>query len=173
MGTTLVVPYIVCRMPDLPGRRTVECIGRQLPEGEPGLAWSCDCIRNAKMMDISIPVVAGAISTMIFAASALPMLLKAHQTKDLASYSRGNMLMANTGNVVHSAYVYSLPPGPIWLLHAFYLITMAIMLVWYLRYEWRPSLLRQRRASPYPDRIPQTGQGVVQPSYSSVVGTFS
>lgn len=89
-------------------------------------------------MDISLPVIAGTTSTIIFAASALPMLLKAYRTRDLGSYSRGNILMANTGNVVHSFYVYSLPPGPIWLLHSFYLITTAIMLVWYLRYEWRP-----------------------------------
>ena len=89
-------------------------------------------------MDISLAVIAGATSTIIFAASALPMLIKAYRTKDLASYSRGNIVMANTGNVVHSVYVYSLPPGPIWLLHTFYLVTTAMMLVWYLRYEWRP-----------------------------------
>ena len=108
-------------------------------------------------MDITIPVIAGTTSTIIFAASALPMLTKAWRTKDLASYSRGNILMANTGNVIHSVYVYSLPPGPIWLLHTFYLITTAIMLVWYLRYEWHPSLLARRRSSQYPGRIPHPG----------------
>ncbi len=91
-------------------------------------------------MEISLSVIAGTTSTIIFAASALPMLMRAYRTKDLASYSRGNILMANAGNVVHSLYVYSLPPGPIWLLHSFYLITTAIMLVWYLRYEWWPAL---------------------------------
>jgi len=30
--------------------------------------------------------------------------------------------------------VYSLPPGPIWLLHTFYLVSSALMLGWYLRY---------------------------------------
>ena len=89
-------------------------------------------------MNTSLTVLAGFVSTVIFAVSALPMLLKAYRTKDLSSYSRGNILLANTGNLVHSLYVYALPPGPIWLLHAFYLISTAMMLVWYLKYEWRP-----------------------------------
>jgi uncharacterized protein with PQ loop repeat len=86
-------------------------------------------------MDMNLPVIAGAISTTIFAFSALPMLLKAFQTKDLKSYSLGNILLSNVGNVVHSVYVFSLPAGPIWLLHAFYLVTTALMLFWYLRYQ--------------------------------------
>jgi uncharacterized protein with PQ loop repeat len=89
-------------------------------------------------METNLPVIAGAISTTIFALSTLPMLVKAFQTKDLKSYSLGNILLSNVGNVIHSVYVFNLPPGPIWLLHAFYLVTTALMLVWYLRYEWRP-----------------------------------
>jgi uncharacterized protein with PQ loop repeat len=115
-------------------------------------------------MDISLAIIAGTTSTIIFAASALPMLAKAWRTKDLASYSRGNILMANIGNVVHSVYVYSLPPGPIWLLHTFYLVTTALMLVWYLRYEWRPQVLRLRRRPHYPDRIPHAGHVPAAPS---------
>jgi len=88
-------------------------------------------------MDVDLPVMAGAISTTIFAASTLPMLLKAGQTKDLRSYSLGNMLLSNVGNLVHSVYVFSLPAGPIWLLHAFYLVTTALMLYWYVRYTPR------------------------------------
>jgi hypothetical protein len=42
-------------------------------------------------MDPTIPVLAGAVSTVIFACSTLPMLVKAAQTKDLSSYSFGNM----------------------------------------------------------------------------------
>ncbi|MGH3705077.1 MAG: hypothetical protein ACRDT9_10645, partial [Agromyces sp.] len=41
----------------------------------------------------------------------------------------------NVGNAVHSAYVFSLPFGPIWVLHGFYLIASALMLVWFLRYR--------------------------------------
>jgi uncharacterized protein with PQ loop repeat len=89
-------------------------------------------------MDINLPVIAGTISTTIFVLSMLPMLRKAFQTKDLRSYSLGNILLANVGNVIHSVYVFHLPAGPIWLLHSFYLLTMALMLVWYLRYHWRP-----------------------------------
>src|SRR5262245_52125401 len=95
-------------------------------------------------MDTNLPVIAGSISTTIFALSTLPMLLKAFQTKDLSSYSLGNILLANFGNLIHSVYVFHLPAGPIWLLHGFYLVTTGLMLVWYLRYEW-PSAARSRR----------------------------
>ena len=115
-------------------------------------------------MDISIPLIAGSTSTIIFAASALPMLFKAYRTKDLASYSRHNIVMANTGNVVHSFYVYNLPPGPIWLLHSFYLVTTAIMLVWYLRYESRPALPRLDQTLEYPTQTPRSGHEVARPS---------
>jgi uncharacterized protein with PQ loop repeat len=101
-------------------------------------------------MNIDLPIIAGTISTIIFAISNLPMLVKAFRTKDLRSYSFGNIALANTGNVVHSLYVYSLPAGPIWLLHGFYLVTTAMMLFWYLRYE-----RRRDRAFP-PDAISAT-----------------
>ncbi len=77
---------------------------------------------------------AGITSTLIFAASTLPMLAKARRTRDLTSYSLGNMLLSNVGNLVHSVYVVSLPPGPIWVLHGFYLVTTATMLAWFVRY---------------------------------------
>lgn len=87
-------------------------------------------------MKMDLPVIAGVFSTAIFAFSTLPMLLKAVRTKDLSSYSLGNILLSNLGNLIHSIYVFSLPAGPIWLLHIFYLVTTGLMLVWYLRYEW-------------------------------------
>jgi uncharacterized protein with PQ loop repeat len=91
-------------------------------------------------VETDLPVIAGTISTTIFVLSTLPMLLKAFQTKDLRSYSLGNILLANVGNVVHSVYVFSLPLGPIWLLHSFYLVTTGLMLFWYLRYAWRTPI---------------------------------
>src|SRR5687768_4777758 len=95
---------------------------------------------EVKRMEINLSVLAGTMSTTVFVLSTLPMLLKAFQTKDLKSYSMGNLLMNNMGNVIHSVYIFSLPPGPIWLLHSFYLVTTGLMLVWYLRYEWRPRI---------------------------------
>ena len=56
------------------------------------------------------------------------MLIKAARTKELRSYSRGNLVLANVGNGVHSIYVVQLPPGPIWALHGFYIVTSALML---------------------------------------------
>jgi PQ loop repeat len=86
-------------------------------------------------VDYGLPVIAGAISTVIFAASTVPMLVKAWRTKDVASYSLGNLALANAGNVIHAVYVFHLPAGPVWVLHAFYLVTTAFMLVWYLRFR--------------------------------------
>ena len=80
------------------------------------------------MAMLSLPTLAGFVSTVIFAASTLPMLVKACRSRDLASYSLGNIALANLGNAVYSVYVYSLPPGPIWLLHTFYLVSSALML---------------------------------------------
>lgn len=84
-------------------------------------------------MDTSLPVLAGMVSTAVFAASTLPMLHKAVRTRELSSYSLGNIAMANVGNAVHCIYVFHLPPGPIWVLHTFYVITSALMLYWFLR----------------------------------------
>jgi len=87
----------------------------------------------------TIAVLAGTASTVLFAASVLPMLVKAARTRVLNSYSRGNLLLANVGNLVHSVYVAQLPAGPIWALHSFYIVTSALMLVWHLHYVgWSP-----------------------------------
>lgn len=86
-------------------------------------------------METKLPTIAGAISIAIFALSTLPMLAKAYHTKNLASYSLGNILLSNVGNIIYSFYVFHLPPGPIWILHSFYLLSTGLMLVWYLRYE--------------------------------------
>ena len=90
------------------------------------------------MSATSLPLLAGIASTVIFAGSTLPMLGKALRTRDLGSYSLGNLLLANAGNAVHSIYVFSLPPGPLWILHSFYLVSTALMLAWFLRYELLP-----------------------------------
>lgn len=84
-------------------------------------------------------MVAGTVSTVLFTVSMLPMLVKAARTKDLASYSLGNLLLGNLANAVHSFYVFSLPPGPIWLLHVSYVLASALMLAWCLRYRHAPG----------------------------------
>ncbi len=88
---------------------------------------------------MNFPVLAGTVSTVLFAASMLPMLIKAVRTRDLASYSLGNLFLSNVANAVHSVYVFSLPAGPIWLLHSSYVVASALMLVWFLRYRHAPG----------------------------------
>ncbi len=89
-------------------------------------------------METSLPTIAGFISTGLFAVGSFPMLAKAFRTRNLASYSLGNILLGNVGNVIYSLYVFHLPPGPVWFLHGFNLLTTGLMLVWYLKYELRP-----------------------------------
>jgi len=103
------------------------------------------------MAMLSVPTLAGLTSTVIFAVSTLPMLVKAHRSHDLASYSLGNIALSNIGNAVHSIYVYSLPPGPIWLLHSFYLFSTALMLGWYVRYGLSKPTHGDARMSGSPD----------------------
>ena len=82
-------------------------------------------------------VVAGVFSTILFVVSYLPMLVKAARTRDLSSYSARSLAVANLGNAVHTVYVVSLPIGPIWALHGFYLAATGLMMWWYLRYRRR------------------------------------
>lgn len=93
-------------------------------------------------MEINLPTIAGFISTVLFALGTLPMLAKALQTKNLASYSLGNILLSNVGNIFYSLYVFNLPRGPIWFLHSYYLLSTGLMLFWYLKYQGWPHLQR-------------------------------
>ncbi len=81
--------------------------------------------------------VAGVISTLMFLGSNLPMVVQAVRTRDVASYSRGYLVMTNIGNAVYTVYVLSLPAGPIWLLHLVYTTVSAFMLL--LHVWWTPS----------------------------------
>jgi uncharacterized protein with PQ loop repeat len=99
-------------------------------------------------MSVDLPLAAGVLSTIIFAISTLPMLVKAARTKDLQSYSPGQILLANAGNVIHSFYIFDLPMGPVWVLHTFYLLSTALMLFWYVRYSWRGRSEPRRRRLP-------------------------
>ena len=84
-----------------------------------------------------LAVLAGMISTSIFAVSHIPMLARAFRTKDLRSYSAANLVLSNLGNGFHWLYVASLPFGPIWFLHGFYTLVAAMMLLWFVLYRKR------------------------------------
>jgi uncharacterized protein with PQ loop repeat len=82
-----------------------------------------------------IQVLAGFVSTIIFACSKLPMLAKAFKTKDLGSYSLGHIGLSSTGNLLYWLYVSSLPVGPVWVLQSFFTLSDILMLLFYLRYQ--------------------------------------
>ena len=82
-----------------------------------------------------IAFIAGTFSTFLFIGSNVPMLWKAYQTKDLHSYSKLNIILANVGNLVYWVYVLNLPVGPIYLLHFFYTVTSIIMLGLLIRHS--------------------------------------
>ena len=94
----------------------------------------------------SIQVLAGFISSTIFISSNFPMLYKALRTKDMHSYSLGQLILGNMGNTVYWLYVASLPVGPVWFLQGFFSLSSASMLFCYLRYE--KKWLRLQRHSP-------------------------
>jgi hypothetical protein len=56
-------------------------------------------------------------------------------------------VLANVGNAVHSVYVYSMPVGPIWLLHTFYVVSSALMLLWSVRYRIPRARARSRTSA--------------------------
>jgi uncharacterized protein with PQ loop repeat len=100
---------------------------------------------------MNIAVLAGAVSTVLFAISYLPMLAKAIRSKDLASYSLANLALSNVANAVHSVYVFSLPVGPIWALHSFYVVASLLMLGWFLYYRrgaHHPTTIRRHITEP-------------------------
>lgn len=87
--------------------------------------------RYLRRMDLVM--LAGTASAVVFAVSNLPMLRKALRTGDVSSYSLASVVMINVANLVYSIYVFSLPIGPVWMLHSFYLVSCAILLVLCLR----------------------------------------
>ena len=123
---------------------------------------------RARVMTGSLSVMAGFVASAVFAASVVPMLVKAFRSKDLRSYSRGNLVLSNVGNLVYSVYVFNLPFGPIWFLHGFYIATSALMLLWSLRYG------TDRAARRLPDRA-EGAQAAGEPSrrISDLVGASS
>jgi hypothetical protein len=84
------------------------------------------------------------------------MLVKAGRTKDLTSYSLGNIVLANLGNLIYAVYVVSLPLGPVWALHGFHLGATGLMLFWYLRHTgktgWQDKAQRKRPDQPAIER---------------------
>ncbi len=78
---------------------------------------------------------AGSISCGIFISSNLPMLRKAFQTRDLKSYSLGQILLGTLGNCLYWIYLIRLPFGPAWFIQGFFTLSSILMLGGYLHYE--------------------------------------
>ena len=104
-------------------------------------------------MDVhTLQLFAGSFACGIFIFSNLPMLLKAFRTRDLKSYSLGQILLGNLGNCLYWIYLVSLPFGPIWLINGFFTLSSLLLLLGYLVYErgwalhfWRTGNLRPGR----------------------------
>ena len=90
-----------------------------------------------------VPMIAGTVAGLIFAAASWNMLVKAWRTKDLRSYSLGQIALNNVGNLFYWLYVISLPFGPIWFMHAFFTLVSLLMLAWYFVYRAAPETTKQ------------------------------
>ena len=86
-----------------------------------------------------IQMIAGSIAGLIFAAGSVDMLVKAWRTKDLRSYSLGQIVLNNVGNLFYWLYVLSLPFGPIYLMHGFFTLVSLLMLIGYFTYRTAPA----------------------------------
>ncbi len=90
-----------------------------------------------------IQMVAGTLAGLIFAAGSVDMLVKAWRTKDLRSYSLGQIALNNIGNLFYWLYVISLPFGPIYFMHGFFTFVSLVMLIWYFAYRTAPATARR------------------------------
>ena len=89
------------------------------------------------------------MATAILMTSQLPMLIKAARTKDLASYSPLNIMLSNdVGNLIYAVYLFSLPAGPIWAMHVFYLVATGLTLFWHLQHRTRRPSTRPTARTP-------------------------
>ncbi len=82
-----------------------------------------------------VQLIAGSVAGFIFAAASLNMLVKAWRTKDLTSYSLGQIVLNNVGNLFYWLYVISLPVGPIYFMQGFFTLVSVLMLIWYFVYR--------------------------------------
>ncbi len=86
---------------------------------------------NCHNMDI----IAGMLSSIIFASGTVSMLMKVIRTQDVDSYSLSSIILNNLGNLVYWVYIFSLPVGPIYFLHLFYTVAMIVMLLCFVLYR--------------------------------------
>ncbi|MCB0173046.1 MAG: hypothetical protein KDJ97_21140 [Anaerolineae bacterium] len=86
-------------------------------------------------MELQYTIIAGIISSLIFAGSNIPMLWKVYRTHDVRSYSWLNVLMINIGNLIYWLYVSTMPFGPIWVLHTFYTVSSGVLLTLFVRFH--------------------------------------
>ena len=86
-----------------------------------------------------IQMVAGSLAGLIFAAGSVDMPVKAWRTKDLRSYSLGQIVLNNIGNLFYWLYVISLPFGPIYFMHGFFTLVSLLMLIGYFAYRTAPQ----------------------------------
>lgn len=82
-------------------------------------------------------LLAGSLSSLIIVSSNFPMLWKVMKTRDVKSYSLGQIILRNLGNLFYWIYVVSLPFGPVWLLQVCFTLSGMILLACYLGFDKR------------------------------------
>ena len=119
---------------------------------------------------MDIPIIAGTVSTVVFAVSNLPMLRKALRSRDVSSYSVSSLAMINAANALYSLYVFTLPVGPIWVLHTFYVVSCATMLALCVA-QRRAADRRASEHRPVDDLPPRTRRRPGARGHRGVVAT--
>ncbi len=85
-----------------------------------------------------LQLLAGSLSSLIFVSSNFPMLWKVMKTRNVKSYSLGQIILRNLGNLVYWIYVASLPVGPVWYLQGFFTLSGFVLLACYFQFDTHP-----------------------------------
>lgn len=94
-----------------------------------------------------VQIIAGSLSSLMFASGTVSMLVKVWRTHDLRSYSRAQIILNNIGNLIYWLYVWSLPVGPVWILHGFFTASSLVMLIAFHVYCTRCQALENRQTA--------------------------
>jgi hypothetical protein len=99
-------------------------------------SWQSEARAKGNRMTIDhLQFLAGSLSSLIFISSNFPMLWKVIKTRNVKSYSLGQILLRNLGNWIYWIYIASLPIGPAWTLQGLLTLSGLILLACYFLFS--------------------------------------
>lgn len=99
-----------------------------------GVDWVVDPKRpprrahSVQHMGATLPILAGMVSRPFSPGACCPCFSRRPARANCPRTASETSPSPTFGNAVHTVYVFHLPPGPIWFLHSFYVVSSALML---------------------------------------------